>query len=113
MSASTKDGNVVASILNPGFVATSIMRHNKSRVFNAFMPIFSKLAARTAEEGGRTLVWAAYGGPETHGKYLDDCKVGKVASYIVSEKSAKVQKQLWEELSIQLEKIEPGVMSLI
>jgi retinol dehydrogenase 12 len=31
---------------------------------------------RKTEEGSRTLVYAAQGGPETHGQYLDDCKVG-------------------------------------
>jgi retinol dehydrogenase 12 len=113
MTASSKPGKVVASLLNPGFVNTSIMRNNSSRVFGAIFPIYRKMTARTPEEGARTLVWAAYGGPETHGKYLDDCVVGKVSPYIVSEKGAATQKKLWAELSLKLDKIEPGVMATI
>jgi len=33
--------------------------------------------SRTAEVGARTLVLAAEGDEETHGQYLNDCKVGK------------------------------------
>jgi hypothetical protein len=39
--------------------------------------IMRKTIARTTEVGGRILVNAAEGGPETHGQYLDDCKIGK------------------------------------
>jgi retinol dehydrogenase 12 len=75
-TASSKPGNVVISIINPGYVNTSIMRE-AGAALKAFMAVILKpLSARTAEEGGRTLVFAAYGGEETHGRYLDDCKVG-------------------------------------
>jgi len=30
------------------------------------------------------LVWAAYGGRETDGKYLDDCKVAEYVNHISS-----------------------------
>ena len=33
--------------------------------------------SRNSEVGSRTLVHAAEGGDETHGKYLNDCKVGQ------------------------------------
>lgn len=113
MNRSENEGNVVTSILNPGFAATSVMRHNTSRAFKIFMVVWARLAARTAEQGGRTLVHAAYGGPDTHGKYLDHCKIGKVAPYIVSERAEKTQKKLWGELSKKLEVIQPGSMSLV
>jgi retinol dehydrogenase-12 len=109
MSNSKQEGDVVTSIINPGFVDTSIMRH-ASKGFAFFVSGLKKLMSRTAEEGGRTLVFAAYGGKETHGKYLDDCTVGKVSTYIVSEDAAETQKKLWKELSVKLEKIEPGIM---
>lgn len=110
LTASKKGGNVVTSIINPGFVDTSIMRH-ASRAFALFVSGLKKLMSRTAEEGGRTLVWAAYGGAETHGKYLDDCVVGKVSPFIVSEDGTQTQKKLWAELSEKLERICPGVMA--
>lgn len=86
MTSSTKEGAVITSIVDPGFVATSIMRNNHNPLFHAFMLLWKPLASRTPEEGSRTLVFAAYGGQETHGKFLDYCDVGKVAPYVVDEK---------------------------
>ena len=109
ITKSNKPGTIITSIINPGFVDTSIMRH-AGRAFALFVSGLKKLMSRTAEEGGRTLVWAAYGGKETHGKYLDDCVVGKVSPYIVSEDGLQTQKKLWAELSEKLNRIETGVM---
>jgi len=111
ITKSQKEGNVVASLINPGAVDTAIMRHNEGKAFAVLMAGLRKFVMRTAEEGGRTLVFAAYGGKETHGKYLDDCTVGKVSSFVVSEDGAQTQKKLWGELSEKLERIEPGVMA--
>lgn len=113
MTCSIKQGNVVTSIVDPGSVATSIDRNNHDPLFHAFMFVFKPIMFRTAEEGSRTLVSAAYGGQETHGKFLSNCSIGKVARYIVDERGAKIQKQLWAELSRKLEEIEPGVMSFV
>lgn len=52
------------------------MRH-ANFVAGIFIGVMRKTMARTAEEGGRTLIHAAEGDPETHGEYLDDCKVGQ------------------------------------
>lgn len=74
MTASGKAGDVVVSTLNPGFVNTEIMREADG--LNArYISLMKVLLSRTAEVGGRTLVWAAYGGKDTHGAYLDNCKV--------------------------------------
>lgn len=110
LTASTKGGSVVTSIINPGFVNTEIMRH-ASRGFSFFLSGLKKLMSRTSEEGGRTLVWPAYGGSETHGMYLDDCVVGKTSPWIVSDDGTETGRRLWVELTEMLEKIAPGVMS--
>jgi len=70
-----KPGRVIISTLNPGFVATSIMRDAKWP-YTWWLVFLKVVLSRTPEEGGRTLVNAAYGGDGTHGKYLDDCKIG-------------------------------------
>jgi retinol dehydrogenase-12 len=68
-----KEGHIIASTMNPGFVATDIMREaNWYR--RIWFSIMKSLLARTAEVGGRTLVNAAEGGDATHGAYLNDCK---------------------------------------
>ena len=75
-SASPKDGRIIVSLINPGFVDTSIMRE-ANFLYSLWISALKKIMSRTAEEGGRTLVSAAEGGVETHGQYLDDCKVGR------------------------------------
>jgi NAD(P)-dependent dehydrogenase (short-subunit alcohol dehydrogenase family) len=79
LSQSTKPGTIITSVVNPGFVATEIMRHSGS-VFQVYLKVLQKMLSRTPEEGSQTLVHAAYGGEETHGQYLDDCKVARYVS---------------------------------
>ena len=75
LSESTKPGRVVTSVVNPGFVATQIMRQG-GPLYQIYIKCVQALLSRTAEEGGRCLVHGAQGGEETHGQYLDDCEVG-------------------------------------
>lgn len=75
-TASQKEGRVVINHLNPGWVVTEVMREWTG--FRQVMyRITRKVFARTTEVGARTPVNAAEGGEETHGQYLDDCRVGK------------------------------------
>lgn len=73
-SKSAKSNQVVISILNPGAVATDIVRDGGAFV-RAYSRVAQKMFCRTAEEGSRTLVHAAEGAEDTHGQYLDDCKI--------------------------------------
>ncbi|KAI1132430.1 putative short-chain dehydrogenase/reductase family protein [Nemania abortiva] len=76
VTQSSKPGNIVISMINPGSVRTALDREGRgprALVWTAFV----RVVGRTAEQGSRTLVHAAQGGRETHGQYLDDCKVGK------------------------------------
>lgn len=75
ITKSSKTGRITTSILNPGFVRTDIMRDG-TWLFHIYYICLAAIMSRTAEEGGRILVNAAEGGEETHGQYLDDCKVG-------------------------------------
>lgn len=74
VTESSKAGQVVVSILNPGWVRTNMGAGEKAGLFAAFGRRF---IARDAEVGSRTLVHAAEGAPETHGQYLSDCKLGE------------------------------------
>ncbi|KIW99907.1 uncharacterized protein Z518_10835 [Rhinocladiella mackenziei CBS 650.93] len=64
------------------------------RIFTA---ISQKLVCRSAEEESRTLVHAAEGADETHGQYLDDCRVGIESKLVLSEEGKQAQKQMWTE----------------
>ena len=76
LDKSGKEGRIITSTMNPGFVNTAIMRDAKWP-YTWWLWFLKKTLSRTPEEGGRILVNAAEGGMETHGQYLDDCKVGK------------------------------------
>jgi len=75
-SASQKPGKVIINCLNPGFVYTNVMREFSGITLLLFRGMRAILA-RSTEVGSRTLVNGAEGGEETHGQYLDDCKVAK------------------------------------
>jgi NAD(P)-dependent dehydrogenase (short-subunit alcohol dehydrogenase family) len=70
----SKDGQVIVSVVNPGWVKTNMGSGEKPGLFAAFGRRF---IARETEVGSRTLVHAAEGDPETHGQYLSDCKIGE------------------------------------
>jgi len=81
LTKSTKPGKVITSAVNPGFVATDILR-NRSFLVKLGVTLMRIAIARTPEEGGRTLVHGAEGGEETHGQYLNDCAVGKYVAFL-------------------------------
>ena len=76
MTASAKPGKIIVNHVNPGWVVTEVMREWTGLKLFIFK-IFRALLARTTEVGGRTLVNAAEGGEETHGQYIDDCRIGE------------------------------------
>ncbi len=74
--ASPKGDKVIINDVNPGMVVTDVMREWTG--LKAIMLKAMQITLfRNAEIGSRTLVNAAEGGRETHGQYMDDCKVGK------------------------------------
>ena len=69
-----KTGHIVTSIVNPGGVATDIVRDEQGLANRAMIKFVTTFLLRTAEQGGRTLVHAAEGGRDTDGRYLCDCR---------------------------------------
>ncbi|KAK4172949.1 hypothetical protein QBC36DRAFT_195807 [Triangularia setosa] len=102
-------GDVVVSVVNPGFVKTQITR-NASATFQVFLKGMQTALSRTAEQGARTLMFGAAGGQETHGKYLDDCKVSDPSVWVLSPEGEDTQGRLWAELKAKLERIRPGIL---
>ncbi|PMD30124.1 putative short-chain dehydrogenase [Hyaloscypha variabilis F] len=110
VSQSTKSGNIVVSLVNPGSVAKSESHREHGGV--AFR-LARKALMRKTEEGSRTLLYAAQGGPDTHGQYLDDCKVAPyVSDFVRSTEGAETQRKVWDELVHKLEIIRPGIMQV-
>ena len=74
--SSEKSTPIIVNCLNPGWVITDVMREWTGLRLFIFNTIRSMVGRKT-EVGARTLIAAAQGGQETHGEYMDDCKVGK------------------------------------
>ncbi|KAK3389889.1 hypothetical protein B0H63DRAFT_388730 [Podospora didyma] len=112
LAKSTKGGKIITNVVNPGFVATDIMRHS-TWAFQLWYRPLRWIMARSAEEGGRTLVHGAEGAEETHGQYLDDCKIGATSAFVISPEGDETQKRLWRELRAKLEAVHSGVLQNI
>ena len=93
-------------MLTPGLCHSELSRES-----GWFLEVMKFFLARSTEQGSRTLCNAVEQGEETHGQYLADCKIGKLAPFVKSEEGQKTQKRVWEELNGILEAIEPGVTS--
>lgn len=76
LNKSTKQGKVITSVINPGFVKTEIMRHS-SALFKLYVKGLAAVMSRTPEIGGRMLVLAAEGDETIHGQYLCDGKIAQ------------------------------------
>lgn len=96
---------ITINLVNPGICQSELAREGGSLPLN----IMRFLLARPTDVGSRTLVNGASAGPETHGQYLDMCKVTKPANLVTGPVGQKTQVKVWDELMAKLEKIEPGV----
>jgi hypothetical protein len=67
-----RDSHVTVNLVNPGWCHSELMRD----MSNPVVGLLKRVVCRTTEVGSRTLVHAGLQGPETHGRYLSDCKVG-------------------------------------
>ena len=74
--ASPKGDDVIINDVNPGMVVTEAMRE-WTGLKAALLKAMQVSLFRSTEVGSRTLINAAEGGKETHGQYMDDCKIGK------------------------------------
>ncbi|KAK8194939.1 hypothetical protein HDK77DRAFT_388235 [Phyllosticta capitalensis] len=105
---------VVMTAVNPGFCDSALRRefYDGPKITKFAMKAFEWTMARSSEEGARNLVLAAAAGKADqswHGQYISDGKVKPVSKFVQSEAGKKQQKRVWEELSVILEKIQPGV----
>lgn len=72
-----------------------------------------RVMCRTTEVGSRTLVHAALSGPETHGKYMSNCRIEECAPLVQGKEGPEIQRRVWQELTEKLNEIEPGVTKVL
>lgn len=111
ISENTSQPLVILNTLSPGACKSDLMRntHGLQRIMLA---IQYALIARTQEVGARTLVHAAGAGRDTHGKFLSECEVYISAADPEAglwENAEELQKRIWSEVVMKLEKVSPGV----
>lgn len=99
---------VVVNFLDTGLCRTSLFR-GETFPMSWILGSVMWLIGRTSEMGSRILLWAASAGPETHGRYVEDCRVGFESAFVRSEEGRLAQEKVWRELVEILEGIEPGV----
>ena len=63
--------------------------------------------------GGRTLVFSAAAGEESHGQYMSECEIKEPSEFVRSKEGAKVQERVHSELMGILETIQPGITNYI
>ncbi|KAL6890805.1 hypothetical protein GGI43DRAFT_425299 [Trichoderma evansii] len=101
-------GGVIINSINPGLCVTNLAR-NAPQEFKDRLKGMWDQAGRTAECGSRTLLGAAVGGQDSHGSYMDDCVPAD--DQLPDWMDAKANKQAWDSIVKELEKIEPGSVS--
>lgn len=111
--SSSSQPPVTLNILSPGLCATELAR-NVHGIQRLFMTLQYKLIARSMEVGARTLVHAAGAGPETHGKFLSECEVHimPMEAKLWGDEE-ELQKRIWSEVMMKLEKVAPGVSKIV
>lgn len=71
----TKKGDtpsVIINLINPGLCHSDLARELGWGLY-----FFKLLFARTTEAGSRTLVTGGTAGTESHGQYMDSCRIGE------------------------------------
>ncbi|KAL8732101.1 MAG: hypothetical protein Q9181_004079 [Wetmoreana brouardii] len=102
--------DIIFNLVNPGFCHSELGLKAGDPFALKVMKFF---LARTTEEGSRNYHAATSAGPESHGQYVNACKVDAVAPLVTSQVGVETQAKVWEQLSSKLEKIQPGVMANI
>ncbi|KAI9159088.1 Short chain dehydrogenase atnD [Paramyrothecium foliicola] len=109
-----KAEQVVLNFVDPGACKTQLLREKSwPWYFQAITKAGFGLIGRTAEAGSRTYISAATAGWESHGVYLEDCKLSTPHEFVTSDEGLRIQKKLYGELMGILEMVEPGITNNI
>lgn len=73
---------VIINAVNPGACHSDLDR-NTAGIAKLAMAAAKTLIARTAEEGSRNLLQAAFAGPESHGAYCSECRVKEYVVFLL------------------------------
>jgi retinol dehydrogenase-12 len=101
---------VVFNMVDPGFCQSGLLREKGWELpVRMMMEVADKVLARSSDMGARTYIMAASAGPESHGMYLEDCKLSTPSPFVETEEGKMLQDRIWEELVVILEQAVLGV----
>ncbi|RYP70058.1 hypothetical protein DL769_005104 [Monosporascus sp. CRB-8-3] len=95
---------VTLNMVDPGLCSSQLFRSARFPM-TWILAIALRLWGRTPEMGSRAL-----GGWETHGKYLEDCALGRESAFVRSEEGGQVQAKVYDELIAIIENISIGTV---
>ncbi|RXW25015.1 hypothetical protein EST38_g789 [Candolleomyces aberdarensis] len=110
------DTPVIADCVNPGY-CYSALRRKFQGIRQAADWVMEKALARTSEEGGRQLTYAAVGSPEDpdrlRGQYISLHCVEEPSDYVLGSEGKKRQDVLWNDLIAVLSEVDPRVREIV
>ncbi|KAI0035280.1 short-chain dehydrogenase [Vararia minispora EC-137] len=99
----------IVNCVNPGLCRSSLGRNIDN--ISLRLRLWMRFWSRTAEAGGREIVWAAIGGRhrerELHGKYISDMEVREEGDFAVSRQGYAMQEKIWNESIEALSRVSP------
>lgn len=107
--------SVILNTVDPGSCKTQLLREDNTFpwYFRYIFRVGFSAVGRTAEMGARTYPYAAVAGWESHGIYLEDCKLSTPHEFVDSEAGIKMQKKVYTEVMGILETVQPGITTNI
>lgn len=110
ISQSAKTGKpfVIVNTVNPGYCVSELQR-NATPVLYFFIKLGGLFLARSTEVGSRTLFAGAVAGEESHGMYMNACKVMEPSAFVRSQEGLKTQHNVFKQLMELLENLEPRI----
>jgi len=105
-------GHVLINSLNPNLCDTTLFRH-APLIVRAILAFFVFILGRTAEQGARCHMAAAFAGEESQGRYMLDCEVAEFPKSMRGPEGEKRSEKVWGQLLALLDGIEPGISKSI
>ncbi|OTA85287.1 hypothetical protein M434DRAFT_377149 [Hypoxylon sp. CO27-5] len=88
----------VVNAPSPGLCKSNLYREFGGTFAGFLFGIFQNIFARTVSVGARTLTDAAVKhGKESHGQYIEDCKIQPMAPIVYKPEGLRIAEQLWKE----------------
>ncbi|KAG6828192.1 hypothetical protein H0H92_008811 [Tricholoma furcatifolium] len=107
---------VIVDGVNPGLCHSELTRKATGLVAFRFW-LFKKVLARTAEQGGRQLVYAALGGADNldkfRGAYISSTSVSEASDFAIGEEGHAIQDKHWNEVIEILSKVDHHIPEVV